>query len=57
MVGMDPIKDQQYLIEVTKKKYIELDQGVIKCKNLKDLENDVVYYRTRSARQIKRSFA
>lgn len=57
MVGMDPIKDQQYLIEVTKKKYIELDQGVIKCKNLKDLENDVAYYRTRSARQIKRSFA
>jgi len=57
MVGMDPTKDQQYLIEVTKKKYIELDQGVIKCKNLKDLENDVAYYRTRSARQIKRSFA
>ncbi|GIX41978.1 MAG: cAMP-binding protein [Leptospiraceae bacterium] len=54
MVGMDPLKHQEYLVELTKKKYIELDQGVIKCKNLEELEKEVAYYRNRSARKFKK---
>jgi CRP-like cAMP-binding protein len=57
MVGMDPAKNQQYLIELTKKKYIELDQGVIKCKNLEELDKEVSVFRKRSMKKVKKQFA
>jgi len=45
------------LIELTKKKYIELDQGVIKCKNLEELDKEVSVFRKRSMKKVKKQFA
>ncbi len=54
MVGMDPVKDQYHLIEVSKKKYIDLDQATIRCRDLSELEKEVSIYRKRSSRKIKK---
>ncbi|MCS7206263.1 MAG: cyclic nucleotide-binding domain-containing protein [Leptospiraceae bacterium] len=54
MVGMDPVKDQQYIVELIKKKYLELDQGLISCKNLEELDKEVTYFRKRSEKRAKK---
>lgn len=55
MVGMNPEKDQEYIIQLLKKKYIVLDQGTIRCKNLKELQNEVSFFRKRSAKKSKKT--
>lgn len=54
MVGMDPVKDQQYLVELIKKKYLELDQGQIRCKNLEELDKEVAFFRKRSTKKVRK---
>ncbi len=54
MVGLDPIKDQHYIVEITKKKYLELDQGTIRCKDLQELQKDADFYRKRAAMEAKK---
>ncbi len=55
MVGMNPEKDQEYIIQLLKKKYIVLDQGTIRCKNLKELQNEVSFFRKRSVKKSKKT--
>ena len=57
MVGLDPQKDEHYLLEIFKNKWLRLEQGRIICNDLLELQKQVAYYRKKSVMDKKRQAA
>ncbi|MCB1175254.1 MAG: cyclic nucleotide-binding domain-containing protein [Leptospiraceae bacterium] len=54
MVGLDPDRDENLLMEVLKNRWMKLDQGKLICLDLEELEKQVSYYRKKAAMERKR---
>ncbi len=54
MVGFNPIQDQKYILELSKKKYLGINESKIYCKNLEELDKEVSFYRKRSVKKVKK---
>lgn len=57
MVGLDPARDEKYLMELLKSRWLKLDEGKIICMDLGELEKQVQFYRKRSSMERKRDKA
>ncbi len=54
MVGLDVKKDEHYLLNLFKNRWLKLEQGRIICMDLSELQKQVVFYRKKSAMERKR---
>ncbi len=54
MVGLDPLKDERYLMELLKSRWLKLDEGKIICMDLLELEKQVQFYKKKSTMERKR---
>ncbi len=57
MVGMDPQKDESYLLKLLKNRWLRLDQGRIICSDLLELQKQVAFYTKKTAMEKKRQEA
>lgn len=48
MVGLDPRKDERFLLELFKNRWLKLDQAKIHCQDLAELEKQVQFYRKKA---------
>lgn len=57
MVGFDPDKDENMLLDMLKSRWLKLDGGKLICLDLEELEKQVSFYRKKSAMERKREQA
>ncbi len=54
MVGLDPLKDENLLMELLKNRWLKLDQGKLICLDLSELEKQVAFYKKKASMERKR---
>ncbi|MBL8022543.1 MAG: Crp/Fnr family transcriptional regulator [Leptospirales bacterium] len=54
MVGFDPVKDEHYLMELLKSRWLKLDEGKVICMDLVELEKQVQFHKKKSSMERKR---
>ena len=57
MVGLDPLKDENQLMELLKNRWLKLDQGKLICLDLSELEKQVAFYKKKASMERKREQA
>jgi CRP/FNR family transcriptional regulator len=57
MVGFDEKKDERYIMEILKNRWMRLDEGTITCLDLQELEKQVSFYRKKMTMERKREKA
>lgn len=54
MVGLDPVRDENLLMELLKNRWLKLDQGKLICLDLSELEKQVAFYKKKASMERKR---
>lgn len=54
MVGFDPEKDENLLLDLLKLRWLKLDGGKLICMDMQELEKQVAFYRKKAAMERKR---
>lgn len=54
MVGLDPVKDERLLLELTKNRWLRIDAGKLICADLVELEKQVAFYKKKASMERRR---
>ncbi len=57
MVGFDPQKDENLLMDLLKNRWLKLDEGKMICLDLQELEKQVAFFKKKAAMERKREKA